>query len=265
MTTTADKLGYWSSSTPPYFTASENWCEPNYLHSFYIAEWYNTLSSVPIFLTALYGLITGLRNNYYPQLLVPYALMSLVGLGSVAFHGTLRREGQALDELPMMYASSSLLYCALATNMEKKKPLLFTGLILYCILTTVVYFTLHQFFIYFLLAYAVSVVLLFLAFVNLLPKVKDSRVKWLLGLSALFYLFGFFFLWVPDKLLCDRVQNFSFHAWFHLTSTVGPHCLLTYSAYATHFINIKDKTRQPRLQFQMGLVPYVTLGTVKSV
>jgi hypothetical protein len=33
-----------------------DWCEPNYLHSPYVAEWWNTLSSVPIALIGLLGL-----------------------------------------------------------------------------------------------------------------------------------------------------------------------------------------------------------------
>ena len=48
---------------------------------------------------ALYGLAVGLRQGYAKRLMVPFAGMAVVGLGSTAFHGTLQAWGQAADEL----------------------------------------------------------------------------------------------------------------------------------------------------------------------
>jgi dihydroceramidase len=95
---------------PPFWgavTSSENWCEPDYLYSPYIAEFYNTLSSVPIIVTALIAVLIGVRSGFQARFVVPCALTALVGVGSVAFHGTLQYWGQAMDELFMVYAASA--------------------------------------------------------------------------------------------------------------------------------------------------------------
>lgn len=92
-------------ATPPYTpfwgppTSSEDWCEPNYLHSSYVAEWYNTLSSVPIVIAGLIGIAVGLRSGFRARFVVPCAFVVMVGLGSMSFHGTLQYWGQAMDEL----------------------------------------------------------------------------------------------------------------------------------------------------------------------
>ncbi len=41
MTAEAHRLGFWGPRT-----ASVDWCEPNYVWSHYVAEWWNTITSV---------------------------------------------------------------------------------------------------------------------------------------------------------------------------------------------------------------------------
>jgi hypothetical protein len=94
---------YWGS-----VTASVNWCEPDYVYTPYIAEWWNTLTSFPIFALALYGFFVGLRQGYSKRVLAPLLLMAVVGFGSMAFHGTLQKWGQAIDELAMIWAAAAL-------------------------------------------------------------------------------------------------------------------------------------------------------------
>ena len=158
----------------------------------------------------------------------------------------------------MLWAATSLLYCAVGSDMKKRRPLLALGLIVFCAATTLCYFTINDYFQYFLGSYIVLVLSLFFALYRLLPKVKDASARWLLYGSALFYLFGFFFLWLPDKLLCEHVQAYNFHAWFHLTSCIGPFLIVTYATYCCHLISDKKK---PRLVYRFnGLVPVVLVG-----
>src|SRR5690606_6161248 len=83
-------------------TATVDWCEANYAFTPLVAELFNTASSLAMvaFGTAGIALHRGVLPRRY---LAAFALLVLVGLGSVAFHATLRFELQLLDELPMLW------------------------------------------------------------------------------------------------------------------------------------------------------------------
>eukprot|EP00929_Paragymnodinium_shiwhaense_P072774 TRINITY_DN36944_c0_g3_i2.p1 TRINITY_DN36944_c0_g3~~TRINITY_DN36944_c0_g3_i2.p1 ORF type:complete len:184 (+),score=12.76 TRINITY_DN36944_c0_g3_i2:254-805(+) len=97
-----DRTGYWAP-----ITSNIDWCEPNYLHSYYVAEVWNALTSIAISFPGLYLL----RKAAVHKLIWPYWFQAFnvtcVGLGSVLFHGTLTRWGQWLDEAPMFAAAST--------------------------------------------------------------------------------------------------------------------------------------------------------------
>lgn len=109
-----------SSSFWGPITSSEDWCEPNHLHTPYIAEFWNTLSSVPIVVFSLAALVVGIRGHFLSRFTVPCALTALVGLGSIAFHATLQYWGQAMDELFMVYAATA--YMAMIALCDRVIP-----------------------------------------------------------------------------------------------------------------------------------------------
>ncbi len=88
--------GYWGP-----VTASKDWCEQNYVYSLWVAEWWSTLSCAALCGAALLGLWW--TRNGERRFTVAYALLFVVGLGSVAFHASLLRETQLLDQLPMWF------------------------------------------------------------------------------------------------------------------------------------------------------------------
>ena len=70
-----------------------DWCEDNYVWSPHIAEFWNTLSSFAIAIPAILGVacFTGSRvERYEPKLLWLWVATTVVCVGSVLFHGTLR-------------------------------------------------------------------------------------------------------------------------------------------------------------------------------
>jgi dihydroceramidase len=89
--------GFWG---PP--TSSIDWCETNYAQSRFVAEWFNTTSSLALVAAGLLGFALH-RRALERRFLVAYAALMVVGLGSIAFHATLRFELQMLDELPMLW------------------------------------------------------------------------------------------------------------------------------------------------------------------
>jgi dihydroceramidase len=232
---TLDQPGYWVPTWGSILGVSPtNWCEPDYVWSPYVAEWWNTLSSIPIFLGAGAFAWSALAQGVRKRFALPLLLMSAVGVGSIAFHGTLLFAGQAADELPMVYAAVSLLYATTSPARHASWPYLPHVLILYCTGFTAAYFLssseiVHQFF---LGSYIALVVTLFLNAFVIAYGLKQRRANFLLLLAFCFYVGGTLLLWVPDKLMCESVQHLSLHAWFHLSSTIGPLCLIQYVIFA---------------------------------
>jgi len=67
--------GFWSPRT-----ASVDWCEPNYLHSVYVAEWYNTLSSLAVVLMGLTGIALSTIYTMGPSSIVRLPELLMAGI-----------------------------------------------------------------------------------------------------------------------------------------------------------------------------------------
>ena len=100
----ASREGVWSP-----VTASIDWCEPNYIVTYYIAEFWNTVSNLGLFWVPLIVLMNGRRYDT-SRFKVLCVLTSMIGLGSALFHGTLKFYCQLADELPMLWATLSQIY-----------------------------------------------------------------------------------------------------------------------------------------------------------
>ena len=92
-----------------YLPSTVDWCEQNYTVSSFIAEFYNTITGICIFIsiwTFKYNnndLFDSKKNgNFSHYLNNIYAYMSLVSLGTILFHGTLFYPFQLLDEIPLL-------------------------------------------------------------------------------------------------------------------------------------------------------------------
>lgn len=164
-----DQSPYWGHSD-----ASIQWCEKDYHVSPYVAEFWNTLSSLPI---ALFGLLGWIAAKKHAQAEMRFDLaffgLFIVGLGSTAFHATMRRYAQSMDELPMMWACTMLLWNAVDfrppadMKVTKDGPVglawtyrLKTKLILAFTLffSTIIYFYIPGLFLIFFIAYSSTLV-----------------------------------------------------------------------------------------------------------
>ncbi|CAE6413962.1 unnamed protein product [Rhizoctonia solani] len=108
------EYGFWGNHT-----ATIDWCEDNYTHTQYIAEWYNTVSNIPFIALGLYGAYYSLREipsaMHRWRFTAPHIGIACVGVGSFIFHATLNWYAQVLlDEMPMIYVSSMVLYLVFA-------------------------------------------------------------------------------------------------------------------------------------------------------
>jgi hypothetical protein len=78
--------------------SSIDWCEKNYIHSDYIAEYYNSLTGACLIISSFICL----HKFQHPKLVISQLLLLLVGVGTILFHGTLLYIWQLLDEIPML-------------------------------------------------------------------------------------------------------------------------------------------------------------------
>jgi len=248
-------VGYWGERT-----SAVDWCEPNYTWSFYIAEFFNTITSLPAAFLALYGVYLTFKYGYDKRFLVVNLLIGLVGIGSAAFHGTLLYTGQIMDELPMVYASLSLLYIVLEMD-SKEKPVnkfLAPLLVGYTTLFTAVYLYLPSFFIFFLVGYILGILTLVYRCSIIFRQPTTLRHQKIFIISAIsFYIGGWLFFWVPEVLFCSKLKAFNLHAWWHVTSTLGGFVMVLFTTFQREL----QKGRNPQLNYNyfagVPILPFV--------
>jgi hypothetical protein len=88
-----------------HHTGTIDWCETNYSHSRYIAEFVNSLTNFPSIFLGLYGLYHTQTHGIPLRYGLCFLGLSLIGIGSFGFHASLRWEWQLMDELPMVCQS----------------------------------------------------------------------------------------------------------------------------------------------------------------
>ena len=236
--------GFWTDLSAP---ATVDWCEPNYVHSVLVAEWWNTLSSLPIASLGVVALAWSLGSPWrtMPRFTFASVVLVIVGLGSAAFHGTLLRIGQALDELPMVYAGLTFLFVILAREagphprpeLARRLAWARAGLFAFAIAFTAAYIFFERWFVFFIVAYAflVAMVVIRTGALSLGGATPAQSVRRrLFLLSAGSYVGGVVLLWLPEHVLlpCDHpFQAFHLHAWFHLTSAIGSYAWLVWAAF----------------------------------
>jgi len=112
-------------------TSNVDWCEANYTHTRFVAEFWNTISNLPMIVLGLFGIYytyviisrhptskskliatSGTQENI-GRFTVGFFFLFLVGVGSTLFHATLLYHYQLMDELPMILGSLVFVYISL--------------------------------------------------------------------------------------------------------------------------------------------------------
>lgn len=190
-------VGYWSPQT-----GDMNFCEPDYAVSHYVAEFWNTVTSFAIVWVGAAGILLCRWQDLGREQMLCYACIAVVGCGSVAFHATLLRTGQVLDEVPMLWSVTALVYGAAHHAQDRVRRrceasstpsppsislvAVRSALISYSIAATVLYFA--SGFLVFITMYALSIVaLLYVAFTAIYrakPQLSSARPRSLLTSAA---------------------------------------------------------------------------------
>jgi len=253
-------VGFWEP-----VTATLDWCENNYEVTQYIAEFWNTISSLLICVVGMIALTICFQFKLERRFFVLQSLVILVGFGSAAYHGTLLYSMQMWDELPMVWALLSWYYVLFQVhapyrNGSKKVMLLLVGygvgwgiVHYYGKLTTA--FQLH---------FSAMIVFAVLR-VYFIRNRHELKEFWFMmktfaiiqGVATTF--------WLIDKLFCDFVStalpfNPQFHAYWHVMMAIN-------CAYGGQFLTamrLKTLNHNPKKIYILGL-PFVIPGDFSPV
>ncbi|KIO27981.1 hypothetical protein M407DRAFT_243175 [Tulasnella calospora MUT 4182] len=256
-------------------TSSLDWCEDNYTHSTHIAEFYNTLSNIPFILLGLWGMYTASKLNTPAKLRIMFAqsFISIIGVGSFIFHGTLLWHAQVmLDELPMIWSGAVFMYLTLVGGKEHGSAGLKAAVAIVPVGVTWLYLrypypVLHQ------VAYASIQAITIPGVMRLLKEIptitasqarkrQECKSNLFKGIGT--FLLGFA-IWNIDNILCEGLTGLrqgrgewvnmltQGHAWWHLLTGIGASRIIMALTHLTLSIHRPD-------DFEFGYIlglPYV--------
>ena len=205
-------MGYWGE-----VTSTVDWCEPNYGVSHFIAEPFNTLSSLAMVAAGIVGLAR--HRELARRYRIAFALLVLVGLGSVAFHASLRFATQLLDELPMVYLVLVIVYGL--TGARRRWPFVLVG----ALLTALASGTRGQVqFFVFQIGFG-ALELFALAKTYLLQRRTEPGLRRLYRYGMLSYAVAVT-VWFVDIRFCALTGDLKLHAVWHVLVSAGFYALL---------------------------------------
>jgi dihydroceramidase len=250
-------------------TSSVDWCEANYEHTKYVCEFYNTLSSAAMVLAG--GLGAWLhRRTLERRFLWAFSCLTLVGLGSIAFHATLRFEFQMLDELPMLYTALIMIFIVVENERERRfGPWLSAALIAHgALLTSLAAFTRGtlQFYLFQFSFGSMEIFVLYRVYV-IYRSSASALLRKLFRVGTISY--GLAILcWFVDLKGCRVVgavfpahgfPNPQLHAWWHILVSIGLYVLTLMLAY--HRLTVL--AAGPSLRFALG-VPHLAADPLRG-
>ncbi|KAJ3036812.1 Alkaline ceramidase 3 [Rhizophlyctis rosea] len=219
--------GYWGP-----VTSTLDWCEENYIVTYYLAELWNSISNLCFLIWPLTGMYTCYKMRAEKRFYLSYAALILVGTGSFLFHGTLTYAMQLLDELPMVLMISVGTYCHLQMFHKKPTPYLIPLLTAFTIFICGSYLYLNSP-AFFQISFGILVcVQVWAAMRNVMTLShtlpQQSKILGRLLLTGVASMLLAFALWCTDQSHCSHIQEqrnkvgypfrvvMELHAWWHL-------------------------------------------------
>jgi len=254
-------VGFWSP-----VSSSIDWCERNYVITWYIAEFWNSLSSFIIFATAVAGVLQAMKRKLELRFLLFHGSIIFVGLGSVAFHGSLTYFGQLGDELPMVWTMLIWWYILfkLENTNKNDSKLIPYSLAIYGAIFSII----HCFFAFTVFFQVHSTLLIAVGFLYIFKFSRQYHKSYpivsTLGIIYCTSMAVAAIAWLIDQAFCKelhsleipglmiRIPNPQFHAVWH--------ALVAYSTYlggifarVVRYIVVYGKT--PKVNWTLGFWP----------
>ncbi|CAF3826395.1 unnamed protein product [Rotaria sp. Silwood1] len=197
-----------------------DWCEPNYVVSEYIAEFWNSVSNIFFFLVppVMIILFASYSRRVANGLTILWILLIVIGIGSVYFHATLSLAGQLLDEIGILWVLMAG-YALFLPSLHLPQSLRIQRFILSCIIIAIIVTCLGVVY-----PYANAFVLMILGLPAIgfmafhLSKCDNRRIK-NLGIHCICMWAIAVTIWICDRMFCSFWISISFpylHAIWHI-------------------------------------------------
>lgn len=233
-----EPMGVWGVRT-----ASIDWCETNYEHTPWIAEFWNTLSNISMIIPPIFGIYNAITQDIERRYIVSHLFFLLVGIGSTMFHMTLQYSMQLLDELPMIYTTCIFIYCQalVKSGPGTHNPLLLALLALYAFSFTLIYAVWSNPLIHENMYGLLIFILLFQSCKLLYDHYDPASMKMFVvgtGMYAVAFL-----IWNIDNHYCPQLQDFraasspsvgalsQLHAWWHILAGYSTYLHILFSTH----------------------------------
>ncbi|KAI0398415.1 alkaline dihydroceramidase [Xylariaceae sp. FL0594] len=244
------RAGFWGEKT-----STLNFCEEDYVMSYYCAEVCNTVTNLMFMWLGVRGIRSCIKYRHHPIFLVTFIGYIIVGCGSTLFHATLKYPMQLVDELAMIYTTffmcqatfsygrSRLFSCVLAVFLfglayfitaryyRTKDPQFHQDA--YTVLTAVVVFS-NMWIIEKVLRPALKARDGTRPPNSTVPKAQEILAQmWKMVAVGLSIFLGGYGVWILDNMYCGTVRRWRHsiqlpwavvlegHAWWHLMTGIG--------------------------------------------
>lgn len=242
--------------------------EPNYVNSFYIAELYNSFSSLIISMFGIMGLLWGNPTKEW-RFTIMYLILVVIGLGSFWLHSTLQAIPQSSDEVPMLWQTLSILFSLMEMKSKRETysiPFLPYIFILILVIQTYIYYTYQHLYVVFLFVFISSAALIILLSGNtLFDTTLPSHIRieyqrlWIASFVA-FVIIGAGF-WIYEMNFCVQLLPY-YHLMNGLTFHVIWHTSAGYASYAIimqhsllRMYYLKDDNSKISFDWAYGILP----------
>lgn len=215
-----------------------DFCEPNYLSQFYVAEPYNALSSLVFTMFGLIALLCCNPTNEW-RFTVLHTIAIVIGIGSAALHSSLHWFFQSMDEVPMLWFNSAGCYC-IYNNYTKVHPLRAVPdysayfAIAVTMLGTFIYYFLQSLYVVFITTYSVSMAVVVIWSYNYVfgKNCHKNKYESILKLLECLVIVSFFVVglvsWLVDMNRCEQLlplyrcaNGITLHVLWHMGAGYG--------------------------------------------
>lgn len=242
-------------------TSTHEWCEPNYVYSSYIAEFFNTMSNVPGIILALIGLVNSLRQRFEKRFSILHISNMILSIGSILYHATLQRLQQQGDETPMVWETLLYIYILYSPDWHYRSTMP-TFLFLYGAVFAVAHSQLR-----FDIGFKMHYLLLCFLCIPRMYKYyiyTDNKPAKRLAKVYIATLSAGSLCWLVDRLFCKDISRWFFnpqgHAMWHVFMGFNSYYANTFLMYC----RAQQLGWDPKVKHFLGIFPYVNIQKPKA-